>query len=273
LISVIVPIFNAERSLRSCVESILSQSYENIEIWLIDDCSTDGSQGICLEYSREHYNINFLKTSKNSGGPAYPRNIGIENAKGRYIAFIDADDLWDARKISYQAVILDKYDSIKIVCSNATIIDSENQTRCFFSPNSGSISKLFSIFGKHRILLHNYIIMSSAMVRSEVFAKVRFEEWLPLAAIEDWALWMKIILNNSHNIVYHLDKPLVHYRYSSNSLSRQDYKKQLLKVNILYSWLSVCGVISSPFMLCLQTYNIARCMTHRIKDKFKSYFK
>ena len=267
MISVIVPIFNAERSLRSCVESILSQSYENIEIWLIDDCSTDGSQDICLEYSREHYNINFLKTSKNSGGPACPRNIGIENAKGRYIAFIDSDDLWDARKISYQAVILDKYDSIKIVCSNATIIDSENQTRCFFSPNSGSISKLFSIFGKRRILFHNYIIMSSSMVRSEVLTKFRFEEWKELSAIEDWALWMRIILNNPHDIIYHIDEPLVHYRHSACSLSRYDFKKQLRKASILYSWLSVSGLISSPFMLLLQTYNLFRCILHCFKVK------
>ena len=93
-ISIIVPVYNSEKYLKRCVESILSQTFRDFEIILVDDGSKDGSGGICDDYSRRFDNIHTIH-QKNSGA-ATARNTGIDwvkkNSKSRYISFIDADD-------------------------------------------------------------------------------------------------------------------------------------------------------------------------------------
>lgn len=90
LISIIVPVYNSEEYLRLCIESVINQSYKNIEIILINDGSTDNSGEICNTYANNDNRIRVIHTKNN--GPATARNIGIENSKGSLIFFIDADD-------------------------------------------------------------------------------------------------------------------------------------------------------------------------------------
>ena len=89
-VSIIVPVYNAEKTLVRCLESIVGQTYLDREIILVNDGSTDNSQAICEEFGRKWQEI-CLITQKNAG-PASARNTGIDNATGKYIAFIDADD-------------------------------------------------------------------------------------------------------------------------------------------------------------------------------------
>lgn len=91
LISVIVPVYNVKPYLSECVDSILKQTYENFELILIDDGSTDGSGDICEEYSKKDDRISVIH--KKHGGPSSTRNVGVEFSKGDYIAFVDADDI------------------------------------------------------------------------------------------------------------------------------------------------------------------------------------
>ena len=90
LISIIVPVYNMRTLLRRCLNSILNQSYYNLEIILINDESTDGSGSICEEYCRKDNRITVIH--KKNGGLSAARNTGINLAKGKYIAFIDSDD-------------------------------------------------------------------------------------------------------------------------------------------------------------------------------------
>lgn len=90
LISVIVPVYNVEKYLRRCIDSLLAQTYPNIEILLINDGSPDGSWDICLEYAEDHRNIKAF--SKTNGGLSSARNFGLAHADGKYIGFIDSDD-------------------------------------------------------------------------------------------------------------------------------------------------------------------------------------
>ncbi len=90
LVSIIIPIYNVEKHLKKCLDSVLSQTYRNIEIILINDGSTDNSGHIADEYSRHHDNISVIHT--NNGGLSRARNIGIERASGDWISFIDSDD-------------------------------------------------------------------------------------------------------------------------------------------------------------------------------------
>lgn len=90
LISIIVPIYNNHKSLDSCLESLLKQSYKKIEILLVDDGSTDGSSEICDKYAKSYKRIRVFH--KKNGGVSSARNFGIKNAKGEFIFFVDADD-------------------------------------------------------------------------------------------------------------------------------------------------------------------------------------
>lgn len=92
-VSIIIPVYNLEDYLRECIESILKQSYDNIELLLVNDESPDRSEAICKEYERQHSFIRVI--NKKNGGPADTKNVGIEHATGDYIMFIDGDDYWE----------------------------------------------------------------------------------------------------------------------------------------------------------------------------------
>ena len=93
LISVIIPIYNSEKYIKKCIESIINQTYKNIEVILINDGSTDNSEEICNQYASEDGRIKVINTTNK--GVSASRNIGLKNATGDYISFIDCDDYVD----------------------------------------------------------------------------------------------------------------------------------------------------------------------------------
>jgi glycosyltransferase involved in cell wall biosynthesis len=92
LVTCIVPVYNAEKYLKECVDSLLGQSYKNLEILLVDDHSTDSSWKICQNYAAKHENIRAIRTERNSGSPLEGRRLGVKKAKGDWITFMDNDD-------------------------------------------------------------------------------------------------------------------------------------------------------------------------------------
>ena len=98
LVSIIVPVYNVEQYLRRCIESILSQTYHNFELILVDDGSTDSSGAICDEYALADERIHVIH--KPNGGVSSARNAGIDTAKGEYILFVDSDDRVEPQHIS-----------------------------------------------------------------------------------------------------------------------------------------------------------------------------
>lgn len=91
MISVVIPIYNAEKTLRQCLDSLLSQSNQDFELILVNDGSTDASESICLEYQKRYYS-KIAYYVKENGGVSSARNMGIEKAQGEYICFVDSDD-------------------------------------------------------------------------------------------------------------------------------------------------------------------------------------
>ena len=109
LISVIVPVYNVEKYLRPCVESILEQTYKNIEVILVNDGSTDKSKAICLELAEKDKRISYYE--KANSGLSDTRNVGLEKAKGEYIAFVDSDDLLAPNAVRTLYELCRKYDT------------------------------------------------------------------------------------------------------------------------------------------------------------------
>ena len=146
-ISVIMPVFNAEKYLENTLNSVINQTigFENIELILVDDCSTDNSRIILEEYSKNYSNIKTVFLDENSGCPGIPRNIGIKNATSDYIMFIDADD-------EYFPEICDKL-------YNTMILEDADIVVCNWleTDNCGTVSESFSsdevVFGEEIVYL------------------------------------------------------------------------------------------------------------------------
>ena len=119
LISVIVPIYNVEQFLRPCVDSILNQTYSNLQIVLVDDGSTDSCPTICDEYASQDDRIFVIH--KSNGGLSEARNVGIDIARGSYITFIDSDDVIAVDMIEYLYALLRISNADISVCQRADI--------------------------------------------------------------------------------------------------------------------------------------------------------
>ena len=125
IISVIVPVYNVEKYIDRCLESLLNQSYENLEIIFVDDCSEDGTWEEILKLSSEYPNVFGYRTEQNSGFAGEPRNIGLRNSTAPYIMFLDSDDLYlnDACETLYN-IIVEK--NVDIVSGNYIITNGED---------------------------------------------------------------------------------------------------------------------------------------------------
>ena len=122
LISIIIPVYNVEKYINKCLESVINQTYRNLEIILVDDGSEDKSGKICEEISIKDNRIRVIH--KENGGLSDARNIGLDNSNGEYIAFIDSDDFIERDMIEFLYYNINKYDADISICSNY-IFDEE----------------------------------------------------------------------------------------------------------------------------------------------------
>ncbi|MCQ2022958.1 glycosyltransferase, partial [Clostridium butyricum] len=127
-ISIIVPIYNTENYLKRCINSIINQNITNFEVILINDGSTDNSRKICEEYSKLYENIRLI--NQENLGQAYARNLGITEAKGKYIGFVDSDDYIDKNMYSNLVNIAESNRCDIAVCSDEKVYDNSDVLQC-----------------------------------------------------------------------------------------------------------------------------------------------
>ena len=102
LVSIVMPVHNAERFLEEAIRSVMQQTYTNWELLVIDDNSTDGSMAVAVRLAAEDTRIKIFRNPEPTGYPATPRNMAVDLAQGRYIAFLDSDDVWLPGKLEHQ---------------------------------------------------------------------------------------------------------------------------------------------------------------------------
>lgn len=181
MVSIITPSYNSSVFISQTIESVLAQTYPDWEMLIIDDGSTDASPDIIKEYARKDSRIRFLQTEQPSGSPAVPRNIGIMNARGRYIAFLDSDDLWLPDKLAEQLKLFDG-DETAIVYSNYEKISEagERAERIITAPSQVSYREL---------LKGNVIGNLTGIYDTEKVGKVYCRNMHH----EDYILWLSIL--------------------------------------------------------------------------------
>jgi glycosyltransferase involved in cell wall biosynthesis len=181
LVSIITPNYNCGKFIAETIESVLSQTYQQWEMLIIDDCSTDKSLEIISSYLEKDNRIQLLSTDFCSGSPAKPRNIGIQKARGQYIAFLDSDDIWLPEKLKSQ---LRQFNDEKtaIVYSNFEKI-TENGVR-----NNRIITSPLYVTYKE-LLKSNCIQNVTAIYDVTKIGKIYFQQ----IHHEDYVLWLAIL--------------------------------------------------------------------------------
>lgn len=236
MISVIVPIYNAELYLNRCIESVLQQSYTNLEIILVNDGSTDRSGEICDSYLEIDKRIKVIH--QKNGGPALARNTGLRAAKGEYIGFIDSDD-YIARDM-YEILLAYMYDDVDITCCGRVCIFSKNNRReiCYLS----TTKKYTREEALSEVLLIRKI---SSSVCTKLFRRKLFENLLfPVGRGSEDVPVVYNLTKKARNVI-HVGKAKYFNRYREDSRSNKEF--YLRKVDYLLFKRDICTDIKKRY--------------------------
>lgn len=246
LVSIILPLYNAENLIVETIESVRKQVYQNWELLVVDDCSTDSGSDFVESIVKTDSRIKLFRTPENFGGPAGPRNIGLEHARGEYIAFLDADDLWEPNKLQLQCRLFNSNSRVKLICSRALLIDGVGKP----VKHKKYLEKIRLKFCRAKFLpLCNFIATSSVIIRKVDIKNSFFDESPHCIAIEDWKLWIILSKNWKDEDVLFLNQPLIKYRVLASSISSRGSNKINKRRLRLYSDLMKMGVIGKVFGL------------------------
>lgn len=206
-VSAIIPAYNAEKFIEATIKSILAQTHGSIEIIVVDDGSTDNTPSLLHQF---HSEIKLV--SQENLGVAAARNIGAKIAKGEFLAFLDADDLWMPEKIACQLTRILDADMIYTDRANFGELGGLSDLKSEANDlREGMIYQTLLTEG-------NFITLSSVMIRASVFDKLGgFNEARELSGVEDWELWLRVA--KSHKIAV-VDKSLVKYRVHADGISK-----------------------------------------------------
>ena len=218
-VSVVIPAYNKANLTVKVVESVLNQTYKDIEIIVVDDGSTDDTRQLICAYGDK---IKYVY--KKNGGACSARNVGINLASGEYIGLLDCDDLYLPEKIKLSVDFLEKHPDFGFVHSAA-----------YFTDDKDNILRIFSHYKSRRtgwigkdLLFRDFICNSTVIVRKSCFKKVGFFDE-SIFTPGDWDMWLRLAENYKAG---YIDKPLVSYRVSSGyNLSHiEQMKKEEFKI-------------------------------------------
>ena len=209
-VSVITASYNAGRFIEETIKSVLDQTYENLELIIVDDCSTDNTDEIVSKYIKVDSRVKFYKLEKNSGA-AVVRNTALEKAEGRFIAFLDSDDVWDRKKLEKQISFMKSnnygfsFTSYRLMKEDGELLNKEVRV-----PKEVKYTDLL----KNTIIACLTVIIDRDMIGDFRMPLVR--------AGQDTATWLSILRKG--NIAYGYDEVLASYRLVEGSISSNKIK-------------------------------------------------
>lgn len=208
LVSIIMPSYNCGRFVRETIESVLAQTYTNWELLFVDDCSTDDTEAIVKSFGDSR--IHFFKNEKNSGA-AVSRNKALREAKGRWIAFLDSDDLWMPEKLDHQIRFMEEND-YHFSCTARMPVDENTKPLGLKIVSPRHITK-------RMMFRYCWVGCLTVMYDANVMGCIQIAD---IKKNNDYAIWLKAIKKAD---CYNLDEILSCYRKRANSISRHsDWK-------------------------------------------------
>ncbi len=244
LVSIIIPVYNAERFLNDTINTVQNQTYSNWELLFIDDKSKDDSVKIIETAIKKDKRIKLYKQEKNSG-TALARNRGIEEASGKYICFLDADDLWDSKKLEKQITFM-------------------RNRKCAFSFTGYQFTDSNGNFNGKKVCVPEKISYNQALKNTTIFTstvmfnmtKLRKKDiMMPNVKSEDTATWWKVLKKVDY--AYAINEILSYYRRSENTSSSNKLKAIKQTWN-LYRRVENFNIIKSLYYFSWYIFNAIR---------------
>ncbi|MCG8513197.1 MAG: glycosyltransferase [Halanaerobiales bacterium] len=223
VISVIMPNYNNQAYIEIAIRSVMDQSFQDFELLIIDDGSTDLSPDIAEQFAATSSRVRVFHHSENAG-PAKVRNIGLEHAKGHYLVFMDADDVMLFDRLRNTAKIFAKNPEIAMVFGNYLAINATGdllKRELYFPP----------YLNNNNILLHqlkrNYLWTGLSAIRRGIAEKYRFDQTLPSS--EDYDFFLRLVYDDYK--YYYYPEPMIQYRiHSNNSSAKMDKSEQATRI-------------------------------------------
>lgn len=239
LVSIIMPSYNCEQFVEESVCSVQAQTYQNWEIIFVDDCSTDGTLKLVKELAERDSRIKVFQNEFQCGA-AVTRNIAYQKAKGRWIAFLDSDDLWEPEKLERQIAFMEQYE-YAFTYTNYQEIDERSRARGIFLTGPSHISK----WGMYAFCWPGCL---TVMWDAEKIGMIQISD---LGKNNDYALWLKVIRKAD---CFLLDECLARYRRRSGSISNHSYVTLVKWHYRLFRQAENMNVLSSLLMTCVNVF-------------------
>lgn len=227
LISVIVPVYNVEKYLSQCINSILNQTIKNLEIILVDDGSLDNSGKICDEFSEKDNRI--IVIHKENNGLSSARNAGLKVAKGNYIGFVDSDDWLDENMYEILLELIKDHSSDISCCNFFRTADSEEKIPPITNESIQSFNNIEGLNNFYTDLYTQTVVAWNKLYSRELFDDVTY----PVGKIhEDEGTTYKLFYK-AKKITY-TNRPLYYYRTTPNSITTSKFNKKRLAIIDVY---------------------------------------
>ena len=244
LVSIITPVYNSEKFLEQCIQSVISQTYKNWEHILVDDCSTDNSKAIVDKFLQSDTRVKYIKLKTNSGA-GIARNTAIKSAKGKYIAFLDSDDIWHPEKLRMQIGFMEA-NNHHFTFTDYDLVNEAGQ----------KISKLIKakpVVSYRTALFKNPIGCLTVIFDVDFFGK----QYMPaIRKRQDYALWLKLLKKTNG---YGLSECLSSYRIGNDSISSNKfnllkYEWKIYREEEGLSFFKSCFYLISAIFMKLKSY-------------------
>lgn len=259
MVSVIMPVYNAEKYIYKSIHSILNQTLSDIELIVVDDCGTDNSMDIVRSFKDSR--IKILKNKKNMG-IAFSRNRAINASNGKYIAIMDDDDIAPLNRLKIEKEVLEDEPSVSVVGGITKQIDE----------NDNFISKAFNVVFnpkriKAEIMFKNQIVNSSAMIRKQFIVENNLFYRDNYLGMEDYKFWTECsVCGNLMNI----DELLIYYRVSGNNETNRINTQKAKERERLYAQIQKDALRLNGFILSPSEENIFCRVFMEDKRKYNS---
>ena len=218
LVTVVIPSYNHDKYILECINSVLNQTYENIELIIIDDGSIDKTRELLSKLeSQNKKNIKII--FKDNEGLINTLNGSYELINGKYVAFLASDDIWLPNKIEEQINIISRYSNVGFIFSDSFFLCRDQKTDVLYSSYKKKLNKIepnepIEIY--KFLLRNNFIATPTVLIRTSCLKQVGFFD--KELGIEDYDMWLRLSKNNK---TVYINKPLSYYRLHNKNFSKQ----------------------------------------------------
>lgn len=211
LVSVIMPSWNTSNFIAESIQSVIDQTYENWELIIVDDCSTDNTDEVVARFTDKR--IRYFKNEKNSGA-ALSRNRGLREARGEWIAFLDSDDLWSPKKLEYQISFMNEH-GYTLSYTEYEKIDEESKPLQIYVTGPEKVNK-------HKMYNYDYIGQLTMMYSAKEFGLIQIKD---IKKNNDYAIRLQLY-KKPDTCAYLLKENLAKYRVRKVSISHDKFRRK-----------------------------------------------